>query len=219
MAPLLRAINGEGAPLSVYDPYYCRGGVKHLASLLPEGSTVHNEPEDFYKVKREGRCPDHDVLLTNPPYSKDHIRRAVDYCVSRKAPWLMLLPHNVMLRDWFQGVVSRDVSPPMFLCPHQRYSFDPAANLATGDSATAIPSKHVPFVTIWFIGGLSAEARSRLLAAWERSDRGKAAKLAQTVEEMPRRIRKILRFARRRVNKKARKLRERKTKTPRSLER
>ena len=64
------------------------------------------------------------------------------------------------------------------------------------------------------------EAASQLLAVVKAEpDRTKAAKLAQTVEEMPRRIRKILRFARRRVNKKARKLRERKTKTPRSLER
>ena len=216
VAPLLRAC-GTGAGLAVYDPYFCRGGLKRLLlPLLPANSSVHNEPEDFYRVKREGRCPRHDVLLTNPPFSQDHIRRAMEFCVSRKQPWMMLLPHNVVLRAWFSGVVARDVEgqPPMFVCPHERYAFQTNADGGGRDDggggggsggAGQDAHKHVPFVTIWFVGGLSVATREKMLAAWAQSERSSGATLAQTVEEMPRRIRKILTFAKKRVNKKARK--------------
>ena len=120
---------------------------------------------------------------------------------------MLLLPHNVMLRDWFSGVVAKDVSLPLYVCPHQRYEFNAFEETAVGGGSGAGQSaqKHVPFVTLWFVGGLTDTLRKRMLAAWATCDRTEFATLAQTVEEMPRRIRKILKFAKRRVNKKARK--------------
>ena len=47
---------------------------------------VHNEPEDCYQVQKEGRAPPHDVLVTNPPFSADHIMRALRYAGSWE-PW------------------------------------------------------------------------------------------------------------------------------------
>ena len=40
---------------------------RHLAAL--GFARVHNRNEDFYAVLQEGRVPQHDVVVTNPPYS------------------------------------------------------------------------------------------------------------------------------------------------------
>ena len=194
------------AALRVYDPYYCRGAVRRQLATL--GFTdVYNRAEDFYAVKKEGRCPPHDVLLTNPPFSKDHVRSALAYAVKRKAPWLMLLPSNVYLRAWFNDVVTaRDLSPPLFLCPHERYSFDrvPAAVPLSSSSsaassaaaaATAAAAKHIPFCTIWLVGGLTPTIREQMHSQWS----SRRATLARTPDEMPRRIRKLHRFAAKRA--------------------
>ena len=42
--------------------------------------------------------------------------------VSREAPWFMLLPTNVCLRPWFKKILV--LQSLMFICPHQRYSFE-----------------------------------------------------------------------------------------------
>lgn len=72
--------------LRIWDPYYCDGAVSaHLASL---GFTnVHNaRGEDFYEVLAscdDARLPPHDVIVTNPPFSGDHISRLVQFLSSR----------------------------------------------------------------------------------------------------------------------------------------
>lgn len=206
VAPLLTCLFGTDKPVKIYDPYYCHGGIKNLLlPLLPQGSSVYNKKEDFYSVKRAGLCPDHDVLLTNPPYSKDHIRRALEYCISRKAPWFMLLPHNVLLRDWYSSLISRDVSSPIYICPHQRYAFQVVTKKQLpGTSHATLNSEHTPFVTIWLVGGLTSDAKEKMMDAWEACSRKDAATLAQNFGSMPRRIRKLMKFASQRVNKKMR---------------
>ena len=37
--------------------------------------------EDFYAVKAAGRCPEFDVLVTNPPFSGDHLDRIFRFAV------------------------------------------------------------------------------------------------------------------------------------------
>lgn len=37
--------------------------------------------EDFYAVKAAGRCPEFDVLVTNPPFSGDHLERIFRFAV------------------------------------------------------------------------------------------------------------------------------------------
>ena len=85
IAPLLDVLarrSVPGAPararLAIYDPYFCAGGAKaRLASLGFE--RVYNRNEDFYAAASAGRCPAHDVLLTNPPFSGDHLRRILHF--------------------------------------------------------------------------------------------------------------------------------------------
>ncbi len=62
-----------------WDPYYCEGSVvAHLSSL--GFTSVRNEPVDFYAEVAAGRVPEHDVLLTNPAYSGDHIPKLLKVC-------------------------------------------------------------------------------------------------------------------------------------------
>lgn len=72
--------------LSIFDPFYCAGGMKaHLAHL--GFCTVYNEKEDFYCVAENQRIPHHDILVSNPvsymlpllslPVIEQHIHRTV----------------------------------------------------------------------------------------------------------------------------------------------
>jgi len=74
--PLLRTLQ-QNIPhtLRIYDPYFCDGAViKNLESL---GFTdVYNKKEDCYNIwKTPSMYPAFDVLVTNPPYSQDHIQK------------------------------------------------------------------------------------------------------------------------------------------------
>lgn len=59
---------------TIYDPYYCDGGVvRNLNSL--GFADVYNVKEDCYKVwqQQQQQLPSFDILVTNPPYSGDHV--------------------------------------------------------------------------------------------------------------------------------------------------
>eukprot|EP00434_Breviolum_minutum_P000743 symbB.v1.2.000656.t1/scaffold28.1/size414311/10 len=63
------SLGKDRATLKIYDPYYCMGAVvKHLNSL--GFYNVYNQPVDFYDVQH---VPEYDVLVTNPPYSGEHV--------------------------------------------------------------------------------------------------------------------------------------------------
>ncbi|CAM9405933.1 unnamed protein product [Phaeothamnion confervicola] len=104
VAPLLEgvatALGKAKHELAVYDPYFCKGRV--VAELEKLGfSNVYNRKEDFYEVIASGRVPPYDVLVTNPPYSGDHIERIVRFCAGSHRPWLLLLPNYVYLKGWY----------------------------------------------------------------------------------------------------------------------
>lgn len=85
IAPILntlaKGLGKEPSELEIYDPYFCAGGViRRLGDL---GFTnVYNKCEDCYAMwDKPGALPDFDAILTNPPYSEDHMQRIVR-CVS-----------------------------------------------------------------------------------------------------------------------------------------
>jgi hypothetical protein len=72
--------------LRIYDPYYCAASVRlHLASL--GFFNVYNQPENFYASIAEGSVPEFDVLVTNPPYSADHVDRLFEFVRVRLGTW------------------------------------------------------------------------------------------------------------------------------------
>lgn len=70
----------EPNEIRIYDPYFCNGSVKeHLGER--GFSSVYNRNEDFYEMIAKNKCPPFDVIVTNPPYSADHVDAMFKFCV------------------------------------------------------------------------------------------------------------------------------------------
>ena len=117
IAPLLRGLAFDlgktPETLRIYDPYYCEGSVvRHLGSL--GFSSVHNVNEDFYANIAAGTTPEFDVIVTNPPYSGDHVRKIVRYCRISGKPWFLCVPTYVHTSHGYRQEVSAAQSSPLF---------------------------------------------------------------------------------------------------------
>ena len=229
IAPLLdyigsRYLSKDRETLRLYDPYYCQGSaVARLNSLgFPQ---VYNRNEDFYKVLKAKKVPDHDVLLTNPPFSQDHIQRALHFAGKNSArpasrPWCLLLPNHVYCQSWYEALMQSRGEQPLYLCPKTgRYDFHSQYSLGRGVGSTKSSSSSssggggggsgaaglvCPFPTLWHIGGLGGlgdvpTVREELVA-WFESTAGRAAHgerctLAASTADLPKRIKKLERYA------------------------
>jgi len=60
--------------VKIYDPFYCEGRVAQIIKSLGFPN-IHNKCEDFYKVVKENALPEYDILVTNPPYSGDNMKK------------------------------------------------------------------------------------------------------------------------------------------------
>ncbi|RNF25654.1 methyltransferase [Trypanosoma conorhini] len=105
----LRLLLRPSAPENfvVYDPYYCAGTVVRHWNALGVQRVIH-ENRDFYKDVAEGKVPlDYDMLVTNPPFSGDHIERLFGYLVATKKPFAFLVPDYTAAKDWYRAAVRR----------------------------------------------------------------------------------------------------------------
>ena len=128
------------APLRIYDPYYCNGAIKNR--LQECGSfVVYNDAVDCYEAQKNNKVPEYDVLLTNPPYSGNHVQCVLQYAISCNKPWALLLPSHVLQRPWFVAATTKHAI--FYLAPHERYSFEVPTSASTTSNAP-----HVPFVTM-----------------------------------------------------------------------
>jgi|APGre2960657444_1045066.scaffolds.fasta_scaffold01485_2 hypothetical protein len=170
----------DKASLRVYDPYFCEGSmVAHLARL---GFTnVHNVNEDCYAAWESGRTPEYDVLITNPPYSGDHMQRILSFAVASGKPWLLLLPNFVAYKKSFRELVP-EVFQPSFLVPSKRYVYYAPGRQEASTQPTS------PFDSFWYLcfRSLGSGAHDALCAWWERKyARASGATLARTRELLP----------------------------------
>lgn len=181
---IAQALGKTKESLAIYDPYFCEGTmVAHMRKL---GFTnVHNVDQDCYAVWTSGATPPFDVLVTNPPFSGDHMLRALRFAVGCGKPWLLLLPNFVCFKKSYDAVVPPS-QPPAFLVPARRYVFYAPGRSASGD-VTAPTS---PFDTFWHCsmhalpGG--GEAHASICAWWDRKYAAATkATLARTREGVP----------------------------------
>ncbi|KAG1652013.1 hypothetical protein FOA52_008733 [Chlamydomonas sp. UWO 241] len=94
LSRLAKRLGKPPSQLRIYDPFYCEGRVvEHLTSLGFE--SVYNVCEDFYVVAAAGRTPEFDVVVTNPPFSGDHIENTLNFMVHSRKPWFLLVPQYV----------------------------------------------------------------------------------------------------------------------------
>lgn len=123
---------------------------------------MYNCREDFYKVIEDGGVPEYDVLVTNPPYSADHMERMLRFCVASKKPWLCLVPNFMYTSDYYKEVLGSHTKP-FFVTPAVRYEYHSPA-----DVQGRREGKTSPFVSFWFVH-LSAEHNAPVIKTLRRT--------------------------------------------------
>ena len=186
--------------LKVWDPYYCEGSVvRHLGRL--GFSNVRNANEDFYATVAEGREPAFDVLVTNPPFSGDHMERFLAYLATLTKPWLALMPQFVAQKRYFHdwkavaSAAGREI--PLFVGPSRNaYAFSAPAIAADGSTAlvpdAAEARRALPdgvrvfagkFQCVWFC--CLGPHRAAVLSWWQRKYAGRPGVSSVVVEDDP----------------------------------
>ena len=158
LVPLLAPLVGKGKKLGsngngrgtssyvVYDPYYCNG---RSASLIPSviaSTTCINLPVDFYSSISTNTVPEHDFVVTNPPYSGDHKFRCVEWCERDCGGdgYAVLMPDYVKDKGYYNKAVEENSALKNFiLVPKVTYRFD-------HPDGTGYESS--PFKSCWFCG-------------------------------------------------------------------
>ncbi len=134
--------------LSIYDPYFCAGSVVNNLNTLGY-SQVYNKCEDFYEKQRKGRLPNYDVLVTNPPYSSDHVEKLFQFVSSKKANkcFVLLLPSYFCQRKYFKEFCEK--TNLFFIVPSKRYRYRAPKGGRKSDSIRK-DRKNAPFISFWY---------------------------------------------------------------------
>jgi hypothetical protein len=183
IAPLLQLC---GSNVSIYDPYYCDGTVaKNLNTLgFPD---VYNRKEDCYQVWASSKSyPSFNVLVTNPPYSGDHIEKLMHHISSKQfgdKPWFLLLPQFVHKKDYY--VNSTAHISPFYVVPRKRYVYLPPPSFRESKKSDT-HKKSSPFVSMWYIWGGTPARNEQLLAAAQNIQSCKVARTKNGLRDMRR---------------------------------
>ena len=96
--------NKKPSELVIYDPYYCAGATKFNFEELGFPNVI-NENKDFYEMIEKNLVPEHDVFVTNPPYSEEHVEKCVTFAAKNMnkfgRPYFMLVPSYVVCKPYF----------------------------------------------------------------------------------------------------------------------
>lgn len=182
MLPLLRSLRGNRPPaaFTIYDPYYCDGAVKDNFVQLGF-PTVYNRKEDCYSVwSNANKYPDFDVLVTNPPYSGNHIEKLMRHVTSKEfgdRPWLLLMPNWVHKKDYFLHLI-KDVNV-FYIVPRKRYVYIPPQNFRESKKSD-VHKKSSPFVSMWYIYGGNDVTNNKLIQQFIRSESASSCDLARS---------------------------------------
>lgn len=167
--------------LRIYDPYFCNGLVKeNLANI---GYTnVYNEKEDAYKTwddsEKSQPYPEHDVFITNPPYSSDHVDRLIKHLTTSPhvagKPWCLLMPNYVHKKDYYKDILAKKGKngiQPFYLIPNKRYVYLPPKYFREKKDSD-VHKKSSPFVSMWYIWGGTMKMNEKLIHAYQKNGDG-----------------------------------------------
>jgi hypothetical protein len=109
--PLLDFVSGKSRELHrIYDPYFCNGRTKKLLQDLGFPNVVH-ECRDFYHDMTNDTVPQHDTLVTNPPYSDQHKEKCLTFVLeqlrTKGRPFFVLMPNYVAAREYYRTLVEK----------------------------------------------------------------------------------------------------------------
>jgi hypothetical protein len=148
LSRIAKVLGKTAATLTIYDPYFCEGTmVRHLHELGFE--SVYNRKEDFYAKISDGTTPDYDVLVTNPPYSSNHVSQLLDFCIHSNKPWFLLVPNYVYMKDYYLRIFngySTVNGVPFYIAPKKRYLYSTPKGRRQMKSAKYTS----PFPTFWY---------------------------------------------------------------------
>jgi len=167
IAPFLAQLGIPPDQLRIYDPYYCNGAVqRHLHSLgFPR---VSNEKVDCYEQwnDKNNNLPQFDVLVTNPPYSDNHMERLVQFVTSSQygtnRPWFLILPQWVHKKDFYVQCINSSGMRPFYLVPRKRYVYQPPKDFRAPKKSD-VHQKSSPFCSMWYCWGGSAARNEQLI--------------------------------------------------------
>lgn len=95
------------------------------------------------------RVPPHDVLLTNPPYSGDHMQRLLTFCRTHNKPWMLLLPSYTHQKPYFEEIFKGAAYQPFFALPKKRYHYWTPKGVARENPKVRKDGRTAPFVSLW----------------------------------------------------------------------
>jgi hypothetical protein len=151
--------------VQIWDPFYCDGTVKsHLESFGFQN--VHHKNEDFYAVVKSNKLPPHDVFLTNPPYSDDHIERLLKFLSTKEQPFCLLMPNWVARKKDYSNLMPKGL---FYLSPIEPYCYVmPEWN--ERPEHVEQDGKTTPYLSSWYIhaGGRTDELMDKMnsLSKW-----------------------------------------------------
>lgn len=188
--------------LKIYDPYFCEGSVKERLKEVGFPS-VYNKKEDFYKRMEAKNFPDHDILLTNPPYSKDHMEKLVNFVAfeNQSKPCCLLVPNYVYTKDYFYISQQKNsffsnskrfklsfdqhrfnkIKNLFFIVPKKRYLYTTPKGRRQKKTAKFTS----PFPTFWFCGNFPTEVSSYLAKELKSNSSKYEAVFAKNFNEIP----------------------------------
>ncbi|CAJ1966680.1 unnamed protein product [Cylindrotheca closterium] len=146
--PLLDLLNQNRKQHVIYDPYYCNGRVAVLLRQLGFDRTIHAK-RDFYKDVEGNEVPEHDTLVTNPPYSENHKEKCIEFCIQQfqeeGRAFFLLMPNYVAAKSYFRTLLNDKgcMDDVAYVVPAIPYEYDHPEG--TGHE---IP----PFNSLWFVG-------------------------------------------------------------------
>jgi hypothetical protein len=111
--------------------------------------------EDFYQVIQDGAIPNYDILLTNPPFSGDHVERLIRFCANTAKPWALLLPSYVHRKQYFDDTVGAGSPTPFFVVPRKRYNYWTPRGVSRNNAKVRKDGRTSPFVTFWYAFGFA----------------------------------------------------------------
>jgi len=192
----------------IYDPYYCDGGVRmKLASLGCKN--VINENQDFYANIANNKIPDYDLLITNPPYSGEHMEKLLNFAAGSQKPYLLLLPHFVYSKEYYRR--SNIQQGIFYLVPKSRYSYLPPQWVAANSGSAALAkgkTQTAPFPSFWYCYTGEQVPHAWLESIFGKSgiyDRNRKLQYASSTAHIPRESKGEFDLSKKRPNPKARK--------------
>jgi hypothetical protein len=168
IAPLLHKfallIGKAPSTVLIYDPYYCNGSTKTYLNSLGFDNVYHKK-EDCYAV---WKTPfEWDILVTNPPYSGDHMERLLKYITATNRAWFLLAPQFYHKKDYYIECLQRSANRarrhPFYLVPRSRYVYIPPKGFRAKKSPSDTHKKSSPFNSMWYIWGGSEQVTEELI--------------------------------------------------------